>query len=208
MAAVHLILLLALYNFLSAALTPSQPPPPRVAVFGGTGYIGSRVASLLSSAGCDVVSVSRAECPPQFRVDGVSYLRCDLLGGAEGAKLDLPRRLDAAVSCVGNMRPAPERDGFFGLHWNDTVMEWENGLVNERVALAAKEAGARRFAYISVSGLSVYALGGGLEVSMGWAEDAKGGRGLHTSPYRVRIVPSHTDPRRDSCEGSSGGRGQ
>ena len=165
MAAVTLACLLLCVNA-GKALTPrSAPAAPSVAVFGGTGYIGSRVVSLLSSAGCDVVSVSRAECPPMLRTPGVSYLKYDLLSEG-GGSLNLPRRLDAAVSLVGNMRPAAERDGFFGLHWNNTVMEWENGLVTERVAFAAKEAGARRLTYVSISGLSVYALGGGLEVSV------------------------------------------
>ena len=36
---------------------------PRVAVFGGSGFVGSRVCQTLVGAGCDVVSVSRTGLP-------------------------------------------------------------------------------------------------------------------------------------------------
>ena len=33
--------------------------------------------------------------------------------------------IDLAVSCVGNMRPAPTWEEFFGLHWDDDAMRRE-----------------------------------------------------------------------------------
>ena len=40
--------------------------PPRIAVFGGSGFIGSRVCQTLTGAGCSVVSVSRTGAPPAW----------------------------------------------------------------------------------------------------------------------------------------------
>ena len=36
-------------------------PPPRVAVFGGSGYIGRRVCKTLVDSGCDVVSLDECD---------------------------------------------------------------------------------------------------------------------------------------------------
>ena len=74
-------------------------------------------------------------------------------------------RVDAAVSCVGNMRPSPEFEGgsFFGLHWDFESMDRENGLLTERIVEFSQRAGAQRFVYVSVSSLVEYAYGGALE---------------------------------------------
>ena len=70
--------------------------------------------------------------------------------------------IDLAVSCVGNMRPAPTWEEFFGLHWDDDAMRRENGEITARIAEAAKRAGAKRFAYVSVCSASKWAYGGAL----------------------------------------------
>ena len=72
-------------------------------------------------------------------------------------------KIDAAISCVGNMRPSPEFNDFFGLSWDYSTMVMENGVVNGRIAEAAKKAGAERFVLVSASSAKKFAYGGALE---------------------------------------------
>lgn len=139
---------------------------PRVAVFGGSGFVGSRVCKTLVDSGCSVLSVSRAGQPPSWAAaepwsKNVEWLSADMLAEE---RITLPLgRLDGAVSCVGNLRPSPEWEEFFGLHWDTPTMVRENGLINERIAEAAQQAGARRFSLVSVSSLSMFAFYGAIE---------------------------------------------
>ncbi len=66
--------------------------------------------------------------------------------------LNLPR-IDAAISCIGNVNPDPEwaKQTFFGLAFNETRLFHENGIINENVVRLSQEAGAKRFVYISTS---------------------------------------------------------
>lgn len=41
-------------------------PKPRIAVFGGSGYVGRRISRTLIGAGCEVVSISRNGQPPNY----------------------------------------------------------------------------------------------------------------------------------------------
>jgi nucleoside-diphosphate-sugar epimerase len=132
----------------AALLMPAGVASLRVAVWGGSGFIGSRVCrALAEDGGCDVVSISRAGRPPAWAAGAPWTARVEWLAG-DGADADAAApaalgRVDAAVSCVGNVRPAPTWSGFFGLHWDDTAMRRENGAVNACIAAAAKRAGAR-----------------------------------------------------------------
>lgn len=136
---------------------------PRVAVFGGSGYLGSRVCKVLTEAGCSVVSISRMGKPlfaqEESWHESVAWHSADALS-AERFPLG---RIDAAVSCVGNMRPSPQWKDFFGLNWDYQTMVLENGVVNGRIAEAAKRAGAVRFVYVSTSSVMKFAYGGALE---------------------------------------------
>ena len=135
----------------------------RVAVFGGSGFIGSRICQTLATAGCEVVSISRAGQPPAWAADNswsarVEWLSADMLANS---LVVLPLgKLDAAISCVGNSRPSPIWQEFFGLHWDPRAMSYENGLVNERIVRASRDAGATRFVYISLWSTSKFAFGG------------------------------------------------
>ena len=72
--------------------------PPRIAVFGGSGFIGSRVCQTLTGAGCSVVSVSRTGAPPPWAAAQpwsrqVEWLAADAL--ADGfAESDAVGRID------------------------------------------------------------------------------------------------------------------
>ena len=81
-------------------------------------------------------------------------------------------QIDGAISCVGNMRPSPSFEGFFGLHWDYRQMVLENGVATERIADAAKRAGAARFVYVSASSTMKYAYGGAL---MGYIDGKESG---------------------------------
>ena len=61
------------------------------------------------------------------------------------------------------MRPSPAWSEFFGLHWDYETMVRENGVVNERIAAAAKAAGATKFVLLSVASSVKWAYGGSLE---------------------------------------------
>lgn len=147
----------------AGAAAAVSPRPCKVAVFGGSGFVGSRVCKTLASAGCSVVSVSRAGQPPAWAAQQawskqVEWLSADMLSSSEVA---LPLgKIDGAISCVGNMRPGPAWDEFFGLHWEPIPMRLENGVINERIVQAAHDAGAARFVYVSLWSTSKFAFGG------------------------------------------------
>ena len=139
---------------------------PRVAVFGGSGFVGSRVCKTLTECGCRVVSCSRSGRPPAWAAAEpwareVEWLAADAFSTTYAAL----GHVDAAVSCVGNMRPAPEWENqggsgnpsFWGLHWDDETMRRENGEVTERIVELAKRSGARRFVYVSVASITTTA---------------------------------------------------
>ena len=148
-----------------------------IAVFGGSGFVGRRISENLVKAGHDVISISRSGKPPSYycndavTADLVNWISYDLSQGVSGSgprsddesnentnanenaiPFNLPK-IDAAISCIGNVNPKPQWDKstFFGLYWDDDRLYHENGILNEYAAKLAKKAGAERFVYISVS---------------------------------------------------------
>ena len=80
--------------------------PPRIAVFGGSGFVGSRVCQILAGAGCSVVSVSRTGAPPAWAAAQpwsrqVEWLAADAL--AEGFS-----ESDPPIGCIDGTEPEPE----------------------------------------------------------------------------------------------------
>ncbi|GMH67449.1 hypothetical protein TrLO_g1637 [Triparma laevis f. longispina] len=141
---------------------PSSSPSrrPRVLVFGGSGFIGSRICNLLSSSGCTVTSISRTGlCPKSCTKEEVNFIAYDVLSN-DVLKL---KRHDITISCIGNMRPSPSRSGFFGLHWDSSKSELENGLTTSRTLSIAQQIKTKNFAYISSYSLMMYGLAGALE---------------------------------------------
>lgn len=131
----------------------------RVAVFGGSGFIGSRVCRKLGPAGCEVVSISRGGGPPAWAssepwAQSVEWVSADALAAAGPPPLG---PINVAVSCIGNVRPAPSWAGFWGLRWEDDMLRQQNGDTKEAVMKHA------RFVLVSVSSDVQEALGGALK---------------------------------------------
>lgn len=166
-------------------LVPAQAiSAMRVAVFGGSGFIGKRVCRTLVNVGCDVVSISGSGRPVATKwdasdddnriswIDRVEWLSVDASLPHEGSIACTPMSsligdIDAAVSCIGNVRPAPNWEGFWGLHWDDDILMRENGDVNEHIINTSKQLGAERFVYVSVSYVTAKAFEGPLPGYLG-----------------------------------------
>ena len=132
-----------------------------IAVFGGSGFLGRRVCQELVSSGHEVTSVSRKGRPPPYYTgsndaencwaDKVNWLSYNV-NPDNLQVLELPN-IDAGISCIGNVNPDPNWDklSFFGLSFDDETLYNENGIFNECAARFAKNNGAKRFVFMSVS---------------------------------------------------------
>jgi len=122
------------------ATLPAVSGAPRIAVTGGTGFLGAELARAFVGRGVAVRVLARREPPPWDRVPGVEYVVADL-GRA------LPDSSLRGVDTVLHL--AAETAGGFDAHQRNSVD------AAERVCRAAAAAGARRM--IHVSSLAVYA---------------------------------------------------
>jgi nucleoside-diphosphate-sugar epimerase len=122
-----------------------------VTVLGGNGFVGSRVVQELVLHGDKVISVSKSGLRPSDNVvtktvaDKVKWLKGD------PSTTDLQgvfRESDAVVSCIG------------AIGFDEEVLRNVNGNVNVAAVRQAKDAGVKRFIYVSVSSLVPEALGG------------------------------------------------
>lgn len=130
----------------------------RAAVFGGSGFIGSRCCKALSDVGAEVVSISRRGTPPEWAADApwsskVRWVKAD---AAEDAAGPLAGGVDCVVSCIGSEGGrllAADADGWAGWKWTDRekAAYSKNYDTNWKVVGAAKAAGAQRFVYVGVS---------------------------------------------------------
>jgi len=118
-----------------------------VVVMGGAGWVGAHVSQRLQTQGYTVVSISRSTSDVQTErtksilgtpLTGVKYVSIDA-GTASTEDLALPMKgALAVISCVGIAPGSPNvKDG--------------NGVVNARIAKAAKSAGVPKFVYIGVA---------------------------------------------------------
>ena len=108
----------------------------RLVVFGGSGFVGTRVLRSALASGLKVASASRGGAPVADEPDlgSVEWLKADVERPAElNAALT---GADAVVSCIGA----------FG---SNDFMRRINGDANAAIAEAAAAAGVKRFVYVS-----------------------------------------------------------
>ena len=164
------------------ATAATAMPSPRVAVFGGSGFVGAAVCKALVLGGCSVLSVSRrgmrtpgrirwnGETPTiaeeyegEYWLDEVNWVEADTTDrGAVEAALE-GEALDGCVGCAGS----PEllkmsKDGWAGNLWSEESFRLcrETFAPNEHIFGAAAAAGARRCAFMGVSTDAERAYGG------------------------------------------------
>lgn len=119
----------------------------KVVVLGGAGWVGAHVSADLDKKGYKVVSISRSTADAQIErtksilgttISGVEYKSLDAGTASVDDLLSVMKDSVAVVSCVGiSPGSKDQRDG--------------NGLVNTRIAKAAKTAGVPKLIYIGVS---------------------------------------------------------
>lgn len=117
----------------------------RRSVFGGTGFVGSRVAKLLVEGGADVTSISRSGSIPDWAkgadwVDSVQWKSVDFLSADAKAVDAVVGNPDCVVSCLGVVGTDPE------------VLRKGNGDANKNAFSSAERGGSlKRAAFVSVS---------------------------------------------------------
>lgn len=116
----------------------------KVTVLGGTGFTGSRVCKALVEGGAEVCSVSKSGsvptwCAGEAWTQQVEWRANELTRGAREKLQDAIGTPDAVVSCIG------------AIGFDVQGLKLGNGVANLEAAKAAKDAGAKRMAYVSVA---------------------------------------------------------
>ena len=116
----------------------------RVTVFGGTGFVGSRVCATLVEKGATVTSISKSARVPEWASDepwttSVNWISADLLASDPDQLASSTGSPDAVVSCVGVVGTDVE------------VLRRGNGLANINAFAAAKRAGVKRAVVVTVA---------------------------------------------------------
>jgi len=116
----------------------------KVAVLGGSGFVGSRVCKTLVDSGANVISVSASGVAPAWAAGepwakSVEWKKNELTRGAREVLVESLGSPDAVVSSVG------------AIGFDVQGLLLGNGVANAEAAKAAKAAGASRFVYVSVA---------------------------------------------------------
>ena len=119
----------------------------KVVVMGGAGWVGAHVSAILDKQGYKVVSISRSSSDAQSArtksilgttIPSVEYVSLDAGSASIDDLASAMKDSLAVISCVGIAPGSPNvKDG--------------NGVVNSRIAKAAKFAGVPKFVYIGVA---------------------------------------------------------
>jgi uncharacterized protein YbjT (DUF2867 family) len=118
--------------------------PPKLVIFGGNGFVGSRVTEEAVKSGVSVVSISRRGQPPP----GVSAPWTSQVEWAKGDVFDpasWKSQLDGAIGVISTL-------GGFG---SNEHMYKICGQSNIQIMEAAKEAGVDRFAFVSAHNMGL-----------------------------------------------------
>ena len=150
----------------------STTAAPRIAVFGGSGFIGSHVCKELVSRGCAVTSISRCgldtrgairidgseptvpeRFPGEAWVDQVTWIAADTTDEDQLTEA-LASGVDGVVGCIGGpplLRMS--QNSWNGYKWSDESHEtYSKSLALNALAFAAaRRAGARRCAFVGVA---------------------------------------------------------
>eukprot|EP00566_Odontella_aurita_P036166 CAMPEP_0113536392 /NCGR_PEP_ID=MMETSP0015_2-20120614/6232_1 /TAXON_ID=2838 /ORGANISM="Odontella" /LENGTH=318 /DNA_ID=CAMNT_0000435745 /DNA_START=103 /DNA_END=1059 /DNA_ORIENTATION=- /assembly_acc=CAM_ASM_000160 len=115
-----------------------------ITVFGGTGFVGSRVCKYLIESGADVTVVSKeggvpSWCSSEEWTKSVEWKSNNLVRGPRESLLDSVGSPDAVVSTVG------------AIGFDVQSLLLGNGVANAEAAKASKEKGASKFVYVSVA---------------------------------------------------------
>ena len=113
----------------------------RLLVVGGTGYLGRHVVRTGLAQGLKVASFSRSGSLPKG-IDNTGFADAQWLSGSAESSDDVARALegvDAVVSCLGTPFGTP------------TSILAINGTYNAAITAAAKEAGVKRYVYVSAA---------------------------------------------------------
>lgn len=105
----------------------------RLAVTGGTGFVGSHLLDRALSAGHEIRALTRRDQPAR---EGIAWIKGDL--GNDAALAELCKDTEAIIHIAGAIS-APDRDGFAKSNIEGTA----------RTLAAADAAGARRFVHVS-----------------------------------------------------------
>ena len=173
---IRIVLAIVIAGALTDTSTAPSAATMRIAVCGGSGFIGASVCKALVACGCVVTSISRTGGPEPAmkgsaleRFQGeewfsqVNWVRADLTSD-EGSAAAALAGADGVVSCIGEGDPLYLSDDGWGVGflWSDrSQREYDaNFEPNKQLVAAAKEAGAKRFVYVGVSSEAELGFGG------------------------------------------------
>lgn len=159
----------------------------KVAVFGGTGFVGSYVVSALVAHG----HTPRLLVRPGSEAKVVQPQRCELVTGEiedAAAVAECLAGADAAIYLIGLLREFPGQ----GITWEK--MHYEGAV---RVIEAAQRAGVRRFVLMSANGVKPE--GTGYQSTKWRAEQYLSASGLDWTVFRPSVVFGDPHGRTEFC---------
>ena len=121
-------------NLFGAKQSRQTPSKGKIVVFGGNGFVGSRVTRSLLDQGCSVVSISKSGSAPKWgNFEGASFVKGDPTNADDEKTIRTAARgAKAAISCIGTIGFDADR------------LTQGNGVANVEAVRIAKSAGKFR----------------------------------------------------------------